>query len=313
MVVVLVVIFTLLIIILLVSLLWYGYRRLKTLHEKSTQQWMEKTTTGDLISPHETSLVIGPGGILFWYMAGMLYERIQQHPCYIDHFDTVIGYSGGSLLGGLVLSGCDLYEMFEKSMTWFEEFLVRNPTKNSLFELMTNISHIQTFLKDSIFPPDAYKKCNERLHVIAFDTTNRKVVCFHNFDSNEDLIHKIFYGCNFPFVTKLKNFYTPSSSTPTTREDEDDESVQILVDYMDAAYVDPIGVPGCCEGTKVEVLYHRQVMGGDMKKDAWSLSIPDRESVKKLFYDGIEEEKRLKTSKYDEIRNGRVQNDHRST
>jgi predicted acylesterase/phospholipase RssA len=269
---------------------------------------MEKTTTGDLLSPHDTSLVIGPGGILFWYMAGMLYERIQQHPCYMDHFDTVIGYSGGSLLGGLVLSGCDLHEMFEKSMTWFEEFLVRNPTKNSLFELMTNISHIQTFLLESIFPPDAYRKCNERLHVVAFDITNRKVVCFHKFDSNEDLIHKIFYGCNFPFITKLKNFYTPSSSSL----EEDDESVQIMVDYMDAAYVNPIGVPGCCEGTKVEVLYHRQVTAGDMKKDAWSLSIPDKDSVKKLFYDGIQEEKRLKTGKYDEIRNGRVQNDHRS-
>jgi hypothetical protein len=161
-------------------------------------------------------------------------------------FDIIIGCSVGSLLGTFIVSKCSLLEIKKKVIE------LTNSITSKPFFIFDCFNIIKEFLKEHL-PKDAYQLCSHKLHIQTLHYTG-KVVCFHSFSSNDDLIDKIMKACHVPFLGKS-----------ITNEG-----------YMDRLL--DIGKEDCCHSCYTEKITNNKVFN--------IFSIPNEEFIESQFHNG---------------------------
>lgn len=142
---------------------------------------------------HKT-LLIGGGGLMFWYYIGVISKKLKNDANYIDNFHTIVGVSCGSLVGCLVVSKCDIETIKNDAIQ-----LVNTLQLNNL-SIFNCLHIIRDFYKKHL-PPNAYILCSNKLHIQSISLYKGEVVCFNMFTSNDDLIDKLFKACHIPFMS----------------------------------------------------------------------------------------------------------------
>jgi hypothetical protein len=205
------------------------------------------------------TLLLGGGGSKFWYLAGKLYSNTKENPEYIQGFDTIVGISAGSLIGAFAVSGCDLEKIKDGVIE------ITNQTLEKLFSIFHVLDIVKDFTRKQL-PENAYQLCTNKLHIQTIHLYTGKVICFHTFSSNDDLVDKLMKACHVPF---LCNSITNEG-------------------YIDRIF--DVGKHGCCHSLNVEKI---QV---DEQWDVLNMiQIPSQKTIKNQFQKGYQKGKEKTT------------------
>jgi len=169
------------------------------------------------------TLLLGGGGPKFWFYAGIVYQRCQNNPSYIDDFDTIVSCSCGSVLAPFFICKMDFLQIkkeliditnkmmntkTEETDTYKQDTYKQDTYKQDTEETKDKCRYticncldiVREYLLNTL-PENAHILCSNKLHIQTIYLPHCKSHCFNLFSSKEELVDKIIKSCHIPIIT----------------------------------------------------------------------------------------------------------------
>lgn len=149
------------------------------------------------------TLLLGGGGSKFWFYAGIVYQRCQDNPSYIDDFDKIVSCSCGSVLAPFFICQMDFLHIKADLIDITNKVLDKHKDakeNKSRYTICNCLDIIKDYLVKTL-PENAHILCSNKLHIQTIYLPHCKSHCFHHFSSKEDLVDKIIKSCHIPIIT----------------------------------------------------------------------------------------------------------------